>query len=559
MSWDLSCPDWVDRLRNGKSLVPDLPQLDRAAADRAVTVFDRLRLADVPGTPLLRDAAGDWFRDIVRALFGSIDPATKQRMIREVFCLVPKKNSKTSYGALLMLVAILRNERPKARFIMTAPTQDITELAFGQVSGAIRLDVVLNQKFHIRDHLKTIVHRKSQATLEIMSFDPAVLTGQKPAGIFIDEVHVVSKMAKAANAIRQLRGGMIAAPESFMVMITTQSEEPPAGVFRAELAKARDIRDGKQDGAMLPVLYEFPPEMQADSESKPGAWRDPANWAMVTPNAGRSITIARLIEEYRTALATSPEELRAWASQHLNVEIGLALRSDAWAGAKHWEGRADRSLTLPALIARSEVITIGIDGGGLDDLLGLAVLGRERGARRWFLWCRAWAHRGVLDLRKSEAPKMLDLEADGDLVFVDDLTEANSELAEIVVEVEQSGLLAEIGLDMYGTTDARDALAQVGIEGDDRIVGIQQGWRLNGTIKTMETRLASATLIHGGQALMAWCVGNAKVVAVGNAISITKQASGTAKIDPLIAAFCAGALMVRNPQAKTKEVWAVAC
>jgi phage terminase large subunit-like protein len=36
---------------------------------------------------------------------------------------------------------------------------------------------------------------------------------------------------------------------------------------------------------------------------------------------------------------------------------------------------------------------------------------------------------------------------------------------------------------------------------------------------------------------MAWAVSNARVEPKGNAIVIMKQASGTAKIDPLMAAF----------------------
>jgi phage terminase large subunit-like protein len=66
--------------------------LDKIAAQRAVDVFDRLRLPDVPGKPLLKEAAGDWFRDIVRALHGSI--VDGERMVREPFLLVAKNRAR---------------------------------------------------------------------------------------------------------------------------------------------------------------------------------------------------------------------------------------------------------------------------------------------------------------------------------------------------------------------------------------------------------------------------------------------------------------------------------
>lgn len=551
MSWDLSCPDWWRRLQQGNSLVPDLP-LWTAEGERAVRIFNKLRLADVPGTPTMEEAGGEWFRDIVRAMFGSVDPVTRQRMIRELFALVPKKNSKTTDGALLMVTALLMNQRPRASFVMTAPVQDVAQLAFDAAAGAIDLDGVLSRKFHVRHHLKTILHRETKAELEIMTFDPSVLTGQKiSGGALIDELHVCAKMAKAPKALRQIRGGMLPFPESFLAFITTQSDDPPVGVFAEELTKARDIRDGKREGAMLPVLYEFPREVQESPDRK---WEQPALWPLVTPNLGKSITVERLIADHADAKATSESELRIWASQHLNVQIGVALAAAGWAGAEFWERRGDPLLTLDALLARSEVVVVGIDGGGLDDLLGLAVIGREKGTRKWLHWAHAWAHEIVLERRQELEPKLRDLERDGDLTIVGLPGQDVIELADYVQKINEAGLLPEkhaIGVDPAGIGAVVDELTldERGID-MDQIIAVSQGWKLNGAIKTTERAVAGGDFVHGAQPLMAWAVGNAKVVPVGNAVTITKQAAGSAKIDPLMATFNAVTLMALNPVGK---------
>ncbi|MEH6721302.1 MAG: terminase large subunit [Aurantimonas endophytica] len=549
-SWSFANPDWIAKLKAGDSLIPSLP-LDDRQSSRAVGIFNKLRLPDVVGQPAMAEAAGEWARDIVRAIFGSLDEDGIRR-VGELFALVPKKNSKTTNGAGIMMTALLMNHRPRAEFILVGPTQEIADLAFQQASGMIDADPdgYLQKRFHVQEHLKTITDRRNKSTLKIKTFDMKVMTGAKPTGVLVDELHIMSSYSYASRVIGQIRGGLDPRPDGFLIFITTQSDEPPSGCFKAELQLARGVRDGRITGEaakILPILYEFPEAMQT---AKDMPWANPVNWPMVLPNLGLSISIDRLRQTFAAAKEKGDEEIRRWASQHLNVEIGLALHSDRWIGADYWLNAADNSITLEDLIARCDVVVAGIDGGGLDDLLGLAVLGRCKITREWLLWNKAWAHGDVLKRRKDQAEKLRDFERAGDLVICEQPTQDIDEVAAIIERIHASGKLAEkagVGLDPVGVAAIVDALAERGIEGE-QLVAVSQGYRLSGAIWGMERKLKDGTLWHAGQGLMAWCVGNAKVEQRGNAVLITKQAAGKAKIDPLAAAFNAVMLMSRNPE-----------
>lgn len=589
MEWDLSCKDWQERIRAGRSLLPALP-LFKDAADRAVAIFNKLRIPDIPERPRLEDAAGEWFREIVAAMFGCIDPVTRRRIIRELFLLIAKKNSKTTNGAGMMLTALLTNARPRVEFHLIGPTQGISDLAFDQAVGMIEADDIkqreingregwLKRVLHVQQHQKRITYRGTRdnpgtgARLRIKTFSEEILTGPRPAGVLLDEIHLLGKDAKAASIVGQLRGGMVSNLEAFIAMLTTQSDEPPAGVFLAELTRARMVRDGEMTGSdMLPVLYEFPDDIM-ESE----AWRDPINWPLVNPNLGRSVDLTLLKSDWEKAKIAGDAEIRRWASQHLNIQIGVRLMSNAWKGAKHWEKNADPVLSnahakasraekkatrlaeLADLLGSCEVVTIGADGGGLDDLFGLMVLGRERGAedydkRQWRCWAHAWCFSSVLDERQDIAPRLLDFQADGDLTIIDEAGDDTSEIADIIMLAEDAGLLPEknaLGVDQVGIAEVIEELARRGfdttIEGH-RVIGIPQGWKLNGAIKTTERRLSRGGIKHNGSRMMVWVLGNAKVTPRGNAVSIDKQVSGTAKIDPLMAGFNAVVLMGLNPE-----------
>jgi phage terminase large subunit-like protein len=149
---------------------------------------------------------------------------------------------------------------------------------------------------------------------------------------------------------------------------------------------------------------------------------------------------------------------------------------------------------------------------------------------------------------------------EGDLTIVDAPGQDVTDIADIIQQIADAGLLPEkqgIGVDAAGIGDIVDELVTEsrGIK-LEQIVAIPQGWKLNGAIKSMERDLAGGMIEQHGSDLMAFCVGNARIVQQGNAVSITKQASGSAKIDPLMAGFSAQAVMNMNPEASGgKSFW----
>lgn len=553
-----ACLDWWEKLQAGETPMADVP-LNEQKARKALAFFNRLRLPDVPGNPPLSEACGDWFRDILCAFLASEDPDTQRRVVWELLCMVPKKNSKTTYVAALGLTALFMEEAPNRQMLIVAPSQNISERCFEQAQGMIRLDPKLNEIFKLQDHLKCITREKTGTKLNVKTFDTSIVTGEIPVLTIIDELHELGKNAKATRVMQQIRGGGITKQRGQVLMITTQSDERPDGIWRTELKKARAIRDGKGGSApiMLPVLYEFPEEKQRDQDY----WRNQKNWEFLLPNLGRSIDPQALIDDYENNGSVSKETEQVWTSQHLNIEIGVGLGGDGWSGAVHWQSCVDAKLDgLDALLRRSDVCTIGIDWGGADDLAALYVIGREKGSRRWLGWTQAWARPSVFERRKSIVPKLREFEADGDLIVCQTGEEQAASAAAICKKIFDAGKLPEasgIGLDSAGIALLVDALEGASLV-QPLVISVLQGWKLQTAISSVPLKLEDRRFLHGDQGIMAWSVGNAKQTLRGSNYVVTKEVSGAAKIDNLMALFNAAMLMFLNPEpvaAFDAEAW----
>lgn len=549
-AWSTACPDWEQRIVGGESLIPFPPLFpDEAAA--ALDIFRGLIMVDVQNGPTMGEAARAWFLDFVATIFGAYNAETGRRLIRYFFLLIAKKNGKSTGAAGIMLTALLRNWREAGEFGILAPTIEIANNCFKPAQDMVLADPALRDLLQIQPATRTITHRTTGATLRVVAADSDTVGGKKWIGVLVEELWLFGKRADAENMLREALGGLASRPEGFVIYLSTQSDKPPAGVFKQKLAEFRDIRDGKiEDPRSLPVLYEFP---RAMIEAK--AYEDATKFYIPNPNLGASVDLEFLTDEFRKAKGAGAASLTGFFAKHLNVQIGLALRADGWAGALFWARGIEPGLTLEALLTRSEVVTVGIDGGGLDDLLGIAAIGRERVTKHWLAWTHALISPEGLVRRKDNATQYEEFIAAGDLTVVEKLPDDIDYVVNVVRRIKAVDLLAKVGVDAAGIGAIVDALAKIGVgqaetpSEADQLGAIRQGIALMGAIKTIERKLVDGSFRHGGQEMMNWCAGNAIVVPTPTASRIARDESGYGKIDPLTALFNAAALMQMNPEA----------
>lgn len=543
--WSTACIDWENRLIDGESIIPPPIFADQAA--QALSIFRELRVSDLPGKPTFGECSEAWVFDFVKAIFGGYDAETGNQLIREYGLLISKKNTKSTIAAGIMLTALILCWREDEEHLILAPTKEVADNSFKPAAGMIRADEELTDMFQIQDHIRTITHRVTRNTLKVVAADTDTVSGKKSGRILVDELWLFGKRANAEAMFMEALGGQVSRNEGWVIYLTTQSDEPPAGVFKERLDYWRGVRDGKiSDSKTLGILYEFP-----DSMIQTKAYLQPENFYITNPNIGLSVSPEWIADNLRKNQSKTDGTLQQFLAKHLNIEIGLNLRSDRWAGVDFWEQQA-RRVSFSDLLQRAEVISVGIDGGGLDDLLGFSAIGRDAETREWLCWCHAWAHEIAIRRRKSEESRFNDFVKAGDLTIVKRVGQDTEEVAEYVSRIHTAELLDKIGIDPSGVGQILDALIEAEIPAD-AVVGVSQGWRLGGAIKTTERKLAEGVLVHAGQPMMAWCVGNARVEPKGNAILITKQASGKGKIDPLMALFNAVSLMALNPEAKKQD------
>jgi len=186
-TWTTACPDWEDRIIKGDSLIPFEPLFPDSAA-AALRVKHHLKIVDAPGSPTIGESCEPWTDDLAGAIFGAYNPDTGVQMLKEIFLLISKKNSKSTIAAAIMLTVLVQNWRQSAEFIILAPTKEVADNAFAPARDMVKNDEELDGMMQVQDHLRTITHRHRAARCRFGQRAKCHRTGPHRLGLVADRI-----------------------------------------------------------------------------------------------------------------------------------------------------------------------------------------------------------------------------------------------------------------------------------------------------------------------------------------------------------------------------------
>lgn len=462
---------------------------------------------------------------IIEAIYGSYT--------RRVIISIPRKNGKTSFSAMLLLLHLVGPEaKPNSQLVSSAQSRDQAAILFSLASKMVRLSPELTDYVTIRDSLKQLYCEELGTLYKALSAEASTAHGLSPAFAVHDELGQVR--GSQSNLYEAIETGAGAQEDPLSLIISTQA---PSDIDLLSIL-IDDAERHPKTGTKL-FLWTAPEEADPFAEE---------TWKIANPNYG-TILNPKIVQEMAETAKRMPSRESAFRNLVLNQRID---QTNQFVSRSVWTACGE---TPDESVLEDSKVYLGLDLSSRKDLTALSIIARDA-SNTWHAWVEFWAPKQGIKDRSRMDKVPYDVWADeGWITLTEGYSVDYAWPAKRLLDLVDKYLIDAIAFDRWRMDILLKEVSRLNNTITLPLRPWGQGFRdMSPAIDSLETLLLNKKLKHGNNPVLTWCVANAKATSdpAGNRKFDKKKTIG--RIDGLqaLAMACGVAhreeIAVENPK-----------
>ncbi len=473
---------------------------------------------------------GRWQVFILASVFGWIHTETGRRRFREADLFVPRKNAKSTLGAIVGDYMLAVDDEFGAE-VYSGATSEYQAL---EVFKPARLMANASPEFLARYGITVNV---SNLSIEANNskFEPVIGKpgdGASPSCAIVDEYHE----HKTSQLYDAMKTGMLARSQALMLVITTAGSDisGPCYSHQVELQKILEglIENERRFGIIFTI----------DDKDD---WTSEEALRKANPNFGVSIDADTLLADQREAVS-NPRKQAVFKTKHLDVWVHAA---SPWINLHKLQLLADADLDRAQFAG--ETCFAGFDLASKVDIASEIELFRRDtdGRPHYYAFSRNYAPQAAVEQKENEHYRTW--VAQGHLIATPGNMIALKQIEEEAVAAFETYVMGEVAMDAWGAREMAPSLQEQGFTVVDIPMQVRH---LSEPMKEIQALIEDGRFHHDGNPAFVWMMSNVEVVEDRNSNIFPRKQRPENKIDAAVALIVAMARAMLNQQ-PTRSVY----
>jgi phage terminase large subunit-like protein len=456
-----------------------------------------------------------WQVFILASIFGWVNVTTKKRRFRVADLFVPRKNAKSTIGAVAGLYMLAVDGEFGAEVYSGATTEDQALEVFRPARLMARATPQYLARYGVVANVSNLSVAETNSKFEPVIGNPG--DGASPSCAIVDEYHE----HKRADLYDTMKTGMGARSQPLILVLTTSGTDVAGPCYQHQVELQKVLEGVMDDEQRFGIIYTIDDAVD---------WTSELALQMANPNFGISVDADFLRGQQRDAV-DNPRKQNTFKTKHLNVWVAAA---SPWLNLHKLKAAGDAALSIEDFAG--ETCWDGLDLASKIDIASRVKLFRRQieGQSHYYAFSKNYVPQSAVDAPENAHYQGWVIAGHmtatvGNMINLKQIEE------ELVNDAEKF-VQSEVALDAWGAREMAPSLMEQGFTVIDVPMHVRN---LSEPMKEIQALIEDGRFHHDDNPAFVWMLSNVDVYPDRNANIFPRKQRVETKIDAAVALILA--------------------